>query len=250
MTLKRILAMLLALTLLFATACERREDTPVETQPSVSSDNTPAAVPHETTLETETEPVTEEQTDSQTETELAETDLTETEDSDCTESIKTEDSDCTESSETAESNCAESSGAEVTTSSTVPSMPLLGFFLPQYGEYYYDLTNVVLYLDLYGELPPNYITKAEAQQLGWRGGSVEPYLQGGAIGGDFFGNYDGLLPFANGRTYTECDIDTDLLINRGSKRLVFSNDGLYFYTSDHYASFSEVIVTEDYEVLW
>ena len=121
--------------------------------------------------------------------------------------------------------------------------------LPTYGEYYYDLTNVVLYIEIYDELPSNYITKAEARELGWEGGSVENYKEGAAIGGDRFGNYEGLLPEADGRAYTECDIDTNGYSSRGSRRLVFSNDGLYFYTSDHYESFSEVTVTEDYEVI-
>ena len=122
--------------------------------------------------------------------------------------------------------------------------------LPTYGDYYYDLENVVLYLELYDELPPNYITKSEARDLGWEGGSVEKYQRGAAIGGDTFGNREGLLPEAGGRKYTECDIDTKGRKSRGSKRLVFSNDGLYFYTSDHYETFSEVTVTEEYEVIW
>ena len=122
--------------------------------------------------------------------------------------------------------------------------------LPTYGSYYYDLTNVVLYLELYDELPSNYITKNEARELGWEGGSVEKYLEGAAIGGDTFGNREGLLPKANGRSYTECDIDTNGYSSRGSRRLVFSNDGLYFYTADHYETFSEVTVTEEYEVIW
>ena len=122
--------------------------------------------------------------------------------------------------------------------------------LPIYGNYYYDVVNVVLYLDAYNELPPNYITKSEAQALGWEGGSVEKYKEGAAIGGDYFGNREGLLPAADGRKYTECDIDTHGYSSRGSRRLVFSNDGLYFYTSNHYESFSEVTVTENYEVIW
>ena len=122
--------------------------------------------------------------------------------------------------------------------------------LPIRDEYYYDLENVVLYLEIYDELPPNYITKSEAQRLGWEGGSVEKYKEGAAIGGDSFGNREGLLPKADGRSYIECDIDTNGYSSRGSRRLVFSNDGLYFYTSDHYETFSEVTVTEDYEVIW
>ena len=121
---------------------------------------------------------------------------------------------------------------------------------PAYGGYYYDVENVVLYLTAYGELPPNYITKDEARDLGWQGGSVEDYLDGAAIGGDRFGNYEGQLPEARGRTYTECDIDTDGYGSRGSRRLVFSSDGLFFYTHDHYEHFDEVYVTEDYEVIW
>ena len=121
--------------------------------------------------------------------------------------------------------------------------------LPSYGGYYYDLTNVALYLEVYGELPPNYITKNEARALGWEGGSVEKYKEGAAIGGDFFGNYEALLPTESGQRYTECDIDTDGYPSRGSRRLVFSNDGRYFYTSDHYESFTEYKVTEDYEVI-
>lgn len=121
-------------------------------------------------------------------------------------------------------------------------------YLPIEGEYYYDLENVVLYLYLYDELPPNYITKDEANALGWSGGSVERYEEGAAIGGDRFGNREGLLPKADGRSYTECDIDTCGEDSRGAKRLLFSNDGLYFYTEDHYESFHEVIVQEDYTV--
>jgi len=116
--------------------------------------------------------------------------------------------------------------------------------IPQKGNYYYDLENVVLYLDFYGELPPNYITKSEARKLGWEGDSVEPFKEGAAIGGDTFGNREGLLPKAKGRTYTECDLSTLGKEKRGAERLVFSNDGLYFHTRDHYESFTQGYVEE------
>lgn len=122
--------------------------------------------------------------------------------------------------------------------------------LPERGQPYYDVRGVVLYLELYGELPENYITKNEARSLGWSGGSVEEVRAGAAIGGDRFGNREGLLPEKKGRSYTECDIDTLGYGSRGSRRLVFSNDGLYFYTKDHYEHFSEVTVTDEYEVIW
>ena len=94
-----------------------------------------------------------------------------------------------------------------------------------------------MYLVTYGELPSNFITKNEAQDLGWEGGSVQKYREGAAIGGDKFGNREGLLPKADGRQYYECDIDTDGESSRGAKRLVYSNDGLIYYTEDHYESF-------------
>ena len=114
-------------------------------------------------------------------------------------------------------------------------------------EYYYDLESVVLYLEYYDTLPENYITKDEARALGWNGGSVERYLDDAAIGGDRFGNREGLLPKEKGRTYTECDLNTNDASSRGAERLVFSNDGLYFYTEDHYETFTEIWV-EDGEV--
>lgn len=96
---------------------------------------------------------------------------------------------------------------------------------------------VALYIHLYGHLPANYITKKDAEKLGWTGGSLEPYAPGCCIGGGYFGNYEGILPEAKGRSYTECDIGTMGKTSRGAKRIVFSNDGLIFYTGDHYESF-------------
>ena len=105
-------------------------------------------------------------------------------------------------------------------------------------EWYYSAEDVALYLHTYGHLPNNYITKDEARSLGWEGGSVEKYAPGLAIGGDSFGNREGLLPNAAGRQYYECDIDTNGQSSRGAKRIVFSNDGLIYYTDDHYRSFT------------
>ncbi len=108
----------------------------------------------------------------------------------------------------------------------------------QYGEDYDDRDRVALYLHLYGELPPHFITKKEAQKLGWDSGEVEYYRRGAAIGGDYFGNYEGLLPKKKGRSYYECDIDTVGKKSRGAKRIIYSSDGLVYYTDDHYESFT------------
>ncbi|MBO4449312.1 MAG: ribonuclease, partial [Clostridiales bacterium] len=78
----------------------------------------------------------------------------------------------------------------------------------------------------------------EARSLGWSGGSLEEYAPGKCIGGDRYGNYEGLLPEKKGRQYTECDIGTLGKSSRGAKRIVFSNDGLIYYTKDHYKTFT------------
>lgn len=102
---------------------------------------------------------------------------------------------------------------------------------------YDDKDSVALYIHTYGKLPQNYISKAEAEKLGWSGGSVEKFAEGKCIGGAKFGNYEGLLPKKEGRQYYECDIDTLGKDSRGAKRIVYSNDGLIYYTDDHYESF-------------
>jgi guanyl-specific ribonuclease Sa len=89
-----------------------------------------------------------------------------------------------------------------------------------------------------GALPRNFITKSEARALGWTGGPLEPFAPGKSIGGDRFGNYEGILPKKKGRVYYECDIDTMGARSRGAKRIVFSNDGLIYYTDDHYEHFT------------
>lgn len=105
------------------------------------------------------------------------------------------------------------------------------------GGEYTSAEDVALYLHLYAHLPQNFITKKDARALGWNGGGLDDYAGGKCIGGDRFGNYEGLLPDAPGREYHECDIDTLHAASRGAKRIVYSNDGLIYYTEDHYESF-------------
>ncbi len=116
--------------------------------------------------------------------------------------------------------------------------------LPSTDEFTLDIDgtyttaeDVSLYIYLYDDLPDNFMTKNEARELGWSGGGLEDYAPGMCIGGDRFGNYEGLLPKEKGRVYTECDINTLGEDSRGAERIVFSNDGLIFYTDDHYDSF-------------
>lgn len=98
---------------------------------------------------------------------------------------------------------------------------------------------VALYLDTYGELPENFITKKEAQQLGWdsKKGNLWEVAEGKSIGGDPFGNYEGILPEED--RYHECDVNY-AGGHRGSERLVYSEDGDIYYTADHYESFEQL----------
>lgn len=142
-------------------------------------------------------------------------------------------------------DAVEGSSAPAPTPGDTPDCPSV-----EKDDFYYDPESVVLYLHYYGQLPPNFITKDEARDLGWSGGSVERYRDGAAIGGDRFQNRDKVLPTKSGRTYTECDMYTLGENERGACRLVFSNDGLYFYTDDHYETFTELYVTKEGEVKW
>lgn len=101
---------------------------------------------------------------------------------------------------------------------------------------YTSKEDVALYLWTYGELPRNFMTKKEARKLGWPGGGLDDYAQDMCIGGDTFGNREGLLP--GKYKYIECDIDTLNADDRGPKRIVFSKGcEVIYYTPDHYKSF-------------
>lgn len=106
---------------------------------------------------------------------------------------------------------------------------------------YYSLEDVSEYLKTYGELPPNYMTKNEARELGWDNekGNLWEVSQGAVIGGDRFGNREGLLENKKGRIYYEADVNYEGGY-RGPERIVYSNDGSIYYTKDHYESFREV----------
>ncbi|MDO4619057.1 MAG: ribonuclease domain-containing protein [Lachnospiraceae bacterium] len=108
------------------------------------------------------------------------------------------------------------------------------------GEYT-SKEEVALYIYTYGKLPKNYITKREAEELGWSSsaGNLDEVAPGKSIGGNRFGNYEGQLPEKNGRKYFECDIDYTGGY-RGAKRIIYSNDGLVYYTEDHYKTFEQL----------
>lgn len=110
-----------------------------------------------------------------------------------------------------------------------------------YGAYYTTAEEVAEYLYTYEELPPNFITKREARDLGWDSalGNLWEVADGMSIGGDRFGNREGLLPEAQGRVWYECDVNYAGGY-RGGERVVWSNDWLIYYTQDHYQSFTQL----------
>lgn len=221
---KRILALLLALTLVFGlTACGITE---IPTEPGTEPTAASTAAPTETATEAPTDAPTEEPT--QTPTDATTEAPTEAPTEKPTEAPKPIEKPAPKPTEAPTEEPTE----EPTEPPTEPA--------PAIDEdgWYYSAADVALYIHTYGHLPGNYITKSEARALGWSSGSVEKYAPGYAIGGDKFGNKEGLLPKASGRQYYECDIDTNGGKSRGAKRIVFSNDGLIYYTTDHYESYT------------
>lgn len=107
---------------------------------------------------------------------------------------------------------------------------------------YTDKERVAKYIHKFKKLPSNYITKAQAKKLGWQQkGTLDKVAPGKSIGGDRYGDYEGKLPKASNRKWTECDIDY-VKGSRNAKRIVYSTDGLIYYTGDHYKTFTKVDV--------
>lgn len=103
---------------------------------------------------------------------------------------------------------------------------------------YTSSSEVAEYIYTYHKLPSNYIRKDEARALGWN--PQENYLgdivPGKSIGGDVFQNFEKKLKDKPQRRYYEADIDYNGK-ERNAKRIIFSNDGLIYYTEDHYNTF-------------
>lgn len=90
-------------------------------------------------------------------------------------------------------------------------------------------------------LPAKFITKKQAQKMGWRPGRNlwnSKGLVGKSLGGDVFSNREGRLPDGR-RVWREADLDYKGG-HRGPKRLIYSDDGLRSVTVDHYNTFKAV----------
>lgn len=97
------------------------------------------------------------------------------------------------------------------------------------------------YLQRHQQLPDFYLTKKEAREKGWnaKAGNLCDVLPGKAIGGDRFMNREKQLPEEAGRLWYEADVNYQCG-HRGSDRLLYSNDGLIYITTDHYRTMTKV----------
>ncbi|MGL4606022.1 MAG: ribonuclease domain-containing protein [Eubacteriaceae bacterium] len=110
------------------------------------------------------------------------------------------------------------------------------------GQEYSSKEEVAAYINLYGELPRNYITKKKAMEKGWdnKKGNLWEVTDKMSIGGDKYGNREKILPDKEGRQWYECDINYQGGY-RGAERILYSNDGLIFYSDDHYQSAVQLV---------
>ena len=91
-----------------------------------------------------------------------------------------------------------------------------------------------------GSLPEYYIYIDDLRALGWKKSKAPAkYAPGKMVFGGIFENKEGHLPDAAGRIWYEADLNY-YSGKRNNHRLVWSNDGLFFVSYDHYESFIEV----------
>ncbi|MBQ9691312.1 MAG: hypothetical protein IJV62_04380 [Eggerthellaceae bacterium] len=112
--------------------------------------------------------------------------------------------------------------------------------IDEYGSYT-SKEDVAAYIHMYERLPENFISKTKAHNAGWNPeqGNLNDVMPGKSIGGSIFHNDDKTLPSKSGRVWHECDVNYHTGF-RGSERIVYSNDGLIFYTPDHYKTFEQL----------
>lgn len=142
--------------------------------------------------------------------------------------------------ETNEQTTAETTAETTAQTTAITTVETTAKTIDKQGSYT-SPEDVAEYIHTFGTLPGNFITKDEAKALGWdsKAGNLWDVAPGKSIGGDRFGNYEGLLPSAEGRKYTECDVNYSGGY-RGAERIIFSDDGLIYYTADHYETFEQL----------
>ena len=142
-----------------------------------------------------------------------------------------------------------SSSSTVKSSSSEKSKTILDAV--QESGKYTTRDSVAAYLCKFDKLPGNYVGKNEGQKLyesktgkTFEKWNFNPWTTIGVmIGSDKFSNYasnasnyHATLPEGS---YHEADVDYSAK-NRGTKRLVYQNDCVIYYTADHYETFSKL----------
>ncbi len=113
------------------------------------------------------------------------------------------------------------------------------------NQEYSNYLDVVSYIYHFHKLPKNYLTKSQAEALGWSGSGSNVWqndsLYGKLIGGDNFYNNEGNLPSVTGYAYVEVDVNCSNG-RRGSHRIVYNRVTWdIYYSDDHYDSFVYLI---------
>ena len=248
----KILPMILIISMfLLFTGCQKKpatqpeqpgQTTATEQATTASTEQTTEASEATTLISLPTEALDSTSTDAASQDTSQKAATAETSDKDATSSnaAQAASTDVTSSNATQATSTAEAASTAATAEKSDKSSSLEAAsqspsnLIPEDGTYT-TKEDVALYIHTYGKLPQNFITKKAAKKLGWQGGSLEDYAPGKCIGGDYFGNYEGLLP--EDKEYHECDIGTLGKSKRGAKRIIYSDDGYIYYTGDHYESF-------------
>ena len=212
---KRFAAIVLAFSMLLLTGCFQGDMEP-----------DPAAPPLVIYTEEETAPDSEPETVPDSEPETAP-------DSETAEMEESEEDSVSPDTTSASAETTEAQPPE----DTVPEDEPLPASVEKDGSYTTP-EDVAEYIHTFGTLPENFITKNDAKALGWNSsaGNLWDVAPGKSIGGDRFGNREGLLPDGN---YRECDVNFSGGY-RGSERLIYGDDGSIYYTKDHYKSFTQL----------
>ncbi len=234
-SINKLLSVSLAVLMAFAlSGCKNKDDIlskNLETESTVSVTETSVTKTETTPQTTETE-----LTETSTDTEPTET----TEETTITETTTQETTSTQQTTVKSETTAPPETTTAKTKKTTVTETTAEKLSVEKDGSYTTP-EDVAEYIHTFGTLPKNFITKDEAKELGWdnKKGNLWDVAEGKSIGGDYFGNYEGLLPKAKGRKYTECDVNYEGGY-RGSERIIFSNDGLIYYTNDHYQTFTQL----------
>ena len=221
--LKLFLPACLLLLVLAFTGCQSKDEASLENKEVFEEELSP--VSDEEMAKLEAVDVSDEEMTMLDEEELGKLEGTSEENAETSEEIQDKEEDDKEEADKEDSNSQQNTGA---------------IKVEEAGSYT-SKDEVAVYIHTYGKLPSNYITKKDAKALGWvsKEGNLDEVAPGKSIGGDKFGNYEGMLPKEDGRQYYECDIDLDGTY-RNEKRINNSDDGLIFYTEDHYETFEQL----------